>query len=97
MIEVENNEASSKSEKDKDHTDGDFNNIKLKKSLTFNEIFCTAVLFLSAGYETTGITLCFIAYNLAKNQDVQEKLCQEIDQVLDNYVINCFVNFRRVH
>ena len=61
-------------------------NITLKKTLSFNEILCTAILFFTAGYETTTTTLCFLAYNLAMNQECQEKLCKEIDHMLEKYV-----------
>lgn len=58
----------------------------LKKKLSHAEIFSQAVMFLLAGFETTLNTLNFIAYNLAKNQDVQQKLIDEIDQVLEDNV-----------
>ena len=63
-----------------------FSSIKLKKTLTFNEILCTSVLFLSAGFEATASSLVYVAYNLAMNQDVQEKLCKEIDDILEKHV-----------
>ena len=87
MVEVEGdeNEPEGKINQNGENIDN-FNNIKLKKSLTFNEILCTAILFLSAGYETTATTLCFIAYNLSMNQDCQDKLIEEIDRVLDKHV-----------
>ena len=62
-------------------------NWKLKKTLTFNEILCTAILFLSAGYETTANTLCFISYCLALNPNCQDKLIEEIDRVTEKHVI----------
>ena len=76
MIEVEN----------ENFPEDDDGSSKLKKTLTFNEILCTAILFFAAGYETTSTTLTFIAYNLALNQDCQDKLFKEIDQVLEKYV-----------
>lgn len=60
--------------------------IVFRKTLTFNEILSTVVLFIIAGYEQTASSLCFIAYNLAMNQDSQNKLCEEIDAILDKYV-----------
>ena len=84
MIEVEKEEDDSNVDNQK--SDENISNLKLKKTLTFNEILCTAVLFLSAGYETTANTLCFIAYSLATNPDLQEKVCNEVDQILDKHV-----------
>nr|AHL88981.1 cytochrome p450 3044B1 [Brachionus koreanus] len=55
-----------------------------KKKLTVAEIFSQAAMFLIAGMETTANTLNLIAYNLAKHQDVQQKLIDEVDQVLEN-------------
>ncbi len=51
-----------------------------------------AILFLAAGYETTATTLCFVTYNLATHPGVQEKLIQEVDQVLEKHV-----NLNRLH
>lgn len=58
----------------------------LKKSLKFSEIFSQAVMFMIAGMETTASTLNLIAYNLAKNQNIQQKLIDEVDRVLENHV-----------
>ena len=35
-----------------------------------------------AGYDTTGTTLAFACYDLAKNSDVQEKLREEVEEIL---------------
>ena len=86
MIDVEKDENSVDNQKSEES----ISNLKLKKTLTFNEILCTAVLFLSAGYETTANTLCFIGYSLAMNPDLQEKVCNEIDQILDKHVCKQF-------
>ena len=37
-------------------------------------------IFLAAGYETTSTALGFMAYEMAQNPDIQEKLQQEIDE-----------------
>ena len=39
----------------------------------------TAMVFLVAGYDTTGITLSWICYELAKNPDLQRRLHEEVD------------------
>ena len=39
-------------------------------------------MVLVAGYDTTGTTLAFACYDLAKNPDVQEKLREEVEEIL---------------
>ncbi|XP_048449381.1 cytochrome P450 3A19-like [Rhincodon typus] len=54
------------------------------KVLTDTEILAQALTFIFAGYETSGNTLAFAAYNLAMHPDVQKKLQQEIDETFPN-------------
>ncbi|KAJ6659794.1 hypothetical protein lerEdw1_018510 [Lerista edwardsae] len=54
------------------------------KALTDREISAQAVLFILAGYETTGTTLSFLSYCLATHPDVQTRLQEEIDEALPN-------------
>lgn len=37
-----------------------------------------AILFFIAGYDTTANTLSYLFYELALNQEVQEKVCEVI-------------------
>ena len=53
-----------------------------KRPLTEDEILANSILFLLAGYDTTASTLTWLAYCLATNMEVQEKLIAEIDQTL---------------
>ena len=45
------------------------------------EIIAQSMTFLLAGYETTSAVLAFLTHVLATNDDVQDKLCEEIDEV----------------
>ncbi|XP_046325528.1 cytochrome P450 3A13-like [Haliotis rufescens] len=54
------------------------------RHLSEEEIVAQCILFFIAGYDTTGSTLSYTAYNLAKNPDVQEKAYNEIKEILGN-------------
>ncbi|KAM4603326.1 cytochrome P450 3A27-like [Polymixia lowei] len=53
-------------------------------SLSDQEILSQAILFVTAGSETSGTTLCFLAYNLARNPHVMRRLQKEIDSHFPN-------------
>ena len=57
------------------------------KQLTNNQMISQAILFMSAGTETTSTVLSYVSYNLAMYQDIQDKLIEEVDTVLAKYVI----------
>ena len=44
------------------------------------------MLMLLAGYETTGNSMIFLAYNLAVYKDTQEKLRKEVDEMIEKHV-----------
>ena len=50
--------------------------------LTMPEVLGHSILFMLVGYDTTSNALTFAAYNLATHPECQEKLIQEIDDVL---------------
>ncbi|TRY80497.1 hypothetical protein TCAL_13167 [Tigriopus californicus] len=56
---------------------------KIKKT-DFDEtlVVSNALLILVAGYDTTAMTMTYCAYELAKSQVTQDKLIQEIDEVM---------------
>merc|ERR1719250_249521 len=56
---------------------------KKKKELSEDVIVATAMIFLVAGYDTTGMSLSFLSYALANNPEVQEKLQEEIDRTFE--------------
>ncbi|GBM87523.1 Cytochrome P450 3A11 [Araneus ventricosus] len=52
------------------------------KKLSMDELVSQCVIFFLAGYETTASTLSFASYLLALNQDVQDRLREEVDGAL---------------
>jgi len=52
--------------------------------VTDDEVVATAMVFLIAGYDTTGMTLSFFAYAMSKNPEVQERLQAEVDQAFED-------------
>ena len=54
--------------------------------LTHEEILAQSVIFFVAGYETTASTMGFLGYCLSQHPDVQQKLLEEIDSVIQNKV-----------
>ena len=50
------------------------------KYLSEDEIIAQSVVFLLAGYETTASTLTYCLYELSMNEDIQERLYEEISE-----------------
>lgn len=62
--------------------------INIKNSevgMTFNEIAANSFVFFAAGFETSSSVMTFSTYELAINQDVQDRLRIEIEAVLNKY------------
>lgn len=59
--------------------------IKRDKKMTLNEIAAQTIVFFGAGVETSSTALTFCMYELAKNQDIQARVQDEIDRVLEKY------------
>ena len=72
--------------------DANAEDVRGAKKLTNEEIISHSILFMLAGYETTGNTLTYTSYLLALNPDVQIKLQEEIDDYFKNNPVSfCFV------
>lgn len=56
-----------------------------QKAMTLNELAAQAIVFFGAGAETSATTLSFCMHELAKNLEIQKKVHDEIDSVLDTY------------
>jgi len=80
-------EDSNVHEDDDDKGDQYENDMKIKnskrKQLDEEMIVSTAMVLLVAGYDTTGMTLSYLAYEMANNPEIQERLQEEIDQAFD--------------
>ena len=56
-----------------------------QRRLTDEEVMAQCVVFLAAGYETTGNLLTFTAYLLALNPDIQDHLVDEIKKYVTEH------------
>ncbi|KAK1117079.1 hypothetical protein K0M31_017002 [Melipona bicolor] len=54
------------------------------KELTIDDITAQAFIFFLAGFETVSTLVCFTAYEIGINEEVQKRLQDEIDQVLED-------------
>ncbi|XP_072748583.1 uncharacterized protein [Anoplolepis gracilipes] len=54
-----------------------------KIELTIDEMVAQAFLFFFGGFDGTSTLMCYVAHEIAVNQDIQEKLQNEIDEVLE--------------
>lgn len=54
-------------------------------TLTYEEMAAQVWIFLLAGLETSSTTMSFCLYELALNQDIQQKVHEEIDQISRKY------------
>ena len=53
------------------------------KRMSDEEVFAQSVVFMVAGFETTGSTLSCMAYVLATHPEIQEKLLKELDEAVE--------------
>ncbi len=61
------------------------NNTKDYNNISKDLITAQGIIFFAAGFETTAHTLTTLSYNLTKNPDIQEKVYDEIQNVLASH------------
>nr|XP_031848281.1 cytochrome P450 9e2-like [Nomia melanderi] len=54
------------------------------KELTIEDMTAQGFLFFFGGFESTSTLMCFAAYEVGVNPEVQKRLQEEIDEVLEN-------------
>uniref|UniRef100_V5GJG1 Putative cytochrome P450 6a23 n=1 Tax=Anoplophora glabripennis TaxID=217634 RepID=V5GJG1_ANOGL len=64
---------------------GDDDSDASKETLTMDEITAQSLIFFVAGFETSSTTMHCAAYELAMNPDIQDRLREEIIEVLEKY------------
>ncbi|KAG5667307.1 hypothetical protein PVAND_015293 [Polypedilum vanderplanki] len=57
-------------------------NMKKTGDMTFNDIAANSFVFFLAGFETSSSVMTFSTYELALNQDIQDRLRTEINEVI---------------
>ena len=85
MLDAIKGDLDAADDKDEEQFEKDAKLKHTAKKGTFDEfeIVATAMVFLVAGYDTTGTTLANCCYDLSKNPDVQDRLRAEIEDVCD--------------
>lgn len=53
------------------------------KTLSIDEMAAQSFVFFAAGFETSSTTLSFCMYEMAKNPDIQQRVHEEIDRILE--------------
>ena len=90
MLDVIKEDQEDIKEEDKDECEDQYekdmklnNNGRRRKQIDEDHVVATAMALLMAGYDTTGMTLSYLAYQLSKNEEVQTRLQEEIDEAFE--------------
>jgi len=86
MLDVINDiekEKEEETENDQYHQDMKLSHKKRRK-MTERDVISNLIVLLMVGYDTTGMTLAFILFALAENEEVQEKLQREVDEAWED-------------
>ncbi|XP_021341416.1 cytochrome P450 3A4-like [Mizuhopecten yessoensis] len=100
MKNVQQNHEDSDEDDDRDNDDENVSRSKpptswSRKGITFDEILGNAEIFFFAGYETTKTALCMTCYYLALYPEYQDKLRQELSDVIGSNPMT-YENLRQV-
>ncbi|XP_055696271.1 cytochrome P450 6a2-like [Lutzomyia longipalpis] len=57
----------------------------ITQSMTFNEMAAQAFIFFFGGFETTSMTMQYCCAEIARNQEIQDRVRQETREVLKKY------------
>lgn len=68
---------------------------EVEKNLTMKELISQVFAFFVAGFDTSSATLTFCLFELASNFDIQDRLRQEIFEVLNEY--NGEITYEAIH
>jgi len=79
----EPSEKNSKDDKSEHDDDQKLVHQRNSSVISEDEIVATALVFLVAGYDTTGMTLSYWAYAMSKHPEIQEKLQAEVDEAFE--------------
>lgn len=71
------------------------NKLADNESLTLNEIIAQSLTFFLAAHESSSTIMTFAVYELCKNQNIQQKLQNEIENVLSRYVYLLLVIYNK--
>ena len=64
--------------------DARLTHLNKKREFDMTTLAATALVLLFAGYDTTGITLGYVAYMLAVRPDIQDELADKVDKAFDD-------------
>lgn len=84
---VDHGQEDEEEDAEKQTTDASNGRKILKKTLSNQEIIANALTMMTAGTDTTGNAIVYIAYNLAMYPDCQNKLFEEINEALEKTAI----------
>lgn len=56
-----------------------------EEELTFKEILDSAQVYITAGSDTTAVSLTYLVWNVCSNPDIRDKLVRELQQVPEDY------------
>lgn len=54
------------------------------RELTDDDIAAQALIFFFAGFDTVSSLMCFMTYELGVNQDIQDRLREEVEETSNN-------------